>query len=117
MTVFGLIVGSILFASIAPMRSRWSPRQKVRFARGLKMRLFLPLAIGTIAFSLLVMMGWCLWHGGLTSKTSDLGSVVEFTSTAMLPLGAGLWTLLLARFSKKPQRKKLVKVERLLPIS
>ncbi|RYF35884.1 MAG: hypothetical protein EOO38_28495 [Cytophagaceae bacterium] len=116
MSILGLLVGAILFVCLGSANSTWSAQRKARFAHGLKMCLFLPITLTLVVASLLAMVGWCLWHGGLTSTTSDLGTFVEFSGIAVLPLGACLWTWLLGRASKRPTHRRMVPIGRLLPL-
>ena len=118
MALLGVFVGVLLFAFIGTRALRqWSARHKVRYAQGLKARLFLPLFLTLIASGFLAGLCWLLLQGGFSAKISgELGSTIEFSSTAALPLGAYFWAWRLACFAKRPIRTTLTSSGRLLPL-
>lgn len=116
MSILGVLVGLITFLCVSRANGSWSPQHKERFFQKTKMRLFLPLALSIFVVSTLAMGFWCLWYGGITSPLSDLGSAIEYTGIVMLPVGACLWTSLLARASSRHLSEQPVPISRLLPL-
>lgn len=119
MVIFGLVIGLGVFAAVGLASSRWSASRKRRFARGLKTRLLFPVTCSLIISSVLATFLWVGWQGGFTSKTSDLGDVIEYTALSTLALASCLFAVLLAHFAKtkQPRRQTQPQTERLLPTS
>ncbi len=118
MTLFGQVVGFLVFSAIGLASSRWSVRRRWRFAQGMKRRFFVPLMASFAATSLGAAALWFAWQGGFTPQM-DLDDVLRFTGKATIVFGSCLFAVLLARFSKTKslRRKTPVQTERLLPLS
>lgn len=118
MMLLGFPVGLIVFALTAAASSRWSMSRKRRFARGLKTRLFLPLALSLVVTSLAASLFWIAWHRGFSSSAFNFGNVLGTVEMATLAFSSCAFALLLARSSKtkRPRRKTQVLAERVLPL-
>jgi len=112
----GFVIGLILFSGVALASSRWSASRKRRFARGMKTRVFLPLAGSIILTSLAVAMMWIIQYHGLSLVTYDLGNILRDVEMIILAFSSCLFIGLLVFSSKHPRRKNQVRAERLLPL-